>query len=80
VTDYMTHRDNRQSIPAGPHGPVVQEFDAKQGRRGYHVLVVLLTSLALVVIAFAALYLYSARPFTAQPQAQPKTPAPYSTP
>ena len=80
MTDFSSRRDDTRSIPAGPHGPVVPEFDAKQGRRGYHVLVVLLTSLALVVIAFAALYLYSARPFTAPHPSPPKTPAPYSTP
>ncbi|MBS0362362.1 MAG: hypothetical protein JSR98_13370, partial [Proteobacteria bacterium] len=44
------------------------------------ILVVLLTSLALVVIAFGALYLYSARPFSAAPVAPPKTPSPISTP
>lgn len=46
------------------HGPVLNETDAKQGRRGSQILVVLVTSLALVIIAFAALYVFSARPFT----------------
>ncbi|HEY3947770.1 hypothetical protein [Phenylobacterium sp.] len=66
--------------PDAPHGPVVSEFDAKQGRQGYQILVVLLTSLALVVIAFGALYLFSARPFTTPALPQPKTPSPVTTP
>src|SRR5581483_3401027 len=63
----------KESPMSNPHrmadgvdrGPVVNEFEAKQGRRGSQILVVLVTSLALIVIAFGALYVFSARPFTA---------------
>ena len=79
MTD-SSHSADRNRIPAGTGGPVVPEFDAKQGRRGSQILVVLLTSVALVVIAFAALYFFSARPFTAPQPIQPKTPAPATTP
>lgn len=80
MTDYSSRPNDRPGLTPASHGPVVPEFEAKQGRRGYQILVVLLASLALVVIAFGALYLFSARPFTAPAPAQPKTPAPYSTP
>lgn len=80
MTDYSSRRTDPSGVPPAPHGPVVPEFQAKQGRRGYQILVVLLASLALVVIAFGALYLFSARPFTTPAPAPPKTPAPYSTP
>ena len=79
MTDSI-HRTDPNRIPADEQGPIVPEFEAKQGRRGTQILVVLLTSLALVVIAFAALYLFSARPFTTPQPAQPKTPSPVSTP
>lgn len=33
------------------HGPVISETRAKQGRRGIHVLIILLSSLALALLA-----------------------------
>ena len=39
------------------HGPDLNVTDARQGRRGRHVLIILIASLALVVIAFFAIFL-----------------------
>lgn len=39
------------------HGPDLNVTEARQGRRGRHVLIILIASLALVIIAFFAIYL-----------------------
>jgi hypothetical protein len=49
--------DTRDPL-AMPHGDVVPEHKAKQGHRGFHVLAILVVSLALVVAAFSALGLF----------------------
>ena len=69
----------KQTLPMD-HGPVVTDVEAKQARRGSRVFVVLVASVALVVIAFAVLYLASARPFTAHNPVSSQSPAPYTTP
>ncbi len=53
----MTDPSNatRRTAAAGD-GEVVPETQAKQGRRGYHVLAVMLVSLVLVVAVFGVIF------------------------
>jgi hypothetical protein len=50
-----------------PHGEVISEDDAKQGRRGLHMLLVLGASLLLVLVVFGGLLVFHARPATDAP-------------
>jgi hypothetical protein len=54
--------------------PDLNATDARQGRRGRHAFVILITSLALVVIAFAAVFLAHARKLSG-PGGQDRAPA-----
>ena len=69
----------KQTLPMD-HGPVLTATEAKQGRRGSRIFVVLTASIALVVVAFAVLYLASARPFTAHNPVTTVNKPVYSTP
>jgi hypothetical protein len=46
------------------HGEVIPEDQAKQGRRGLHMLRVLAASLILVLLAFGGLYVFRSHPAT----------------
>jgi hypothetical protein len=50
------------STPAPGDGEEISETNAKQGRRGLHILTVLTVSLALVVVAFVAAFVMNSRP------------------
>ena len=50
------------SSPAPGDGEEIGERQAKQGNRGRHILIVLTTSLALVVLAFIGAFAFNGRP------------------
>lgn len=46
------------------HGPEIDATDARQGRKGKHVLAILIVSLTLIVGAFVALYAIKVGPLS----------------
>jgi hypothetical protein len=56
----MTDQPTR-STPA-THGEVVPESRAKQGNRGFHMLAVLVISIALLALIYLGIYFAHARP------------------
>jgi hypothetical protein len=64
MTD-MPPRTDDTVTPVEPyHGEVIPEDQAKQGRRGLHMMGVLGVSLILVLLAFGGLYVFRSHPNT----------------
>lgn len=63
--------------------PDLNETDARQGRRGRHVLMILVVSLGLIVVIYGIIWLMNAGPLSnkhGSAQADPAAAATYSAP